>query len=361
MKDLECWLFLARAPLVGAATAKKMLKYFGEPQTIIKSSQREKKRSNLFKPVTLEYFEKLDDSIIAADLELLQQKNVNIIHLGHANYPKLLTEIFDPPIVLFTRGNLELLKLPQISIVGSRNPDLAGKKISFSFAKSLSNRGLTITSGMATGIDTQAHRGALSGKSSTIAVFGTGIDRIYPVKNQKLAHEIAEKGLIISEFGANTKPKPQNFPRRNRIVSGLSLGTLVVQANIRSGSLITSRTAMEQGREVFAIPGSIQNPLSQGCHHLIKQGAKLVENVNDIFNELSGMVAYVKQNASSKVKTPDNTEANPLLEHIGYEPTPLDQLPAISGLAMNQINSDLVYLELEGKVEMLPGAKVQRI
>ena len=273
-------------------------------------------------------------------------------------YPTLLKEIPDPPIILFAHGRLEILKSIQIGVVGSRNPDAAGKKTAGEFARELTYAGATVTSGLALGIDSCSHQGALSANGHTIAVTGNGLDMTYPARNKALAEKIVESGVLVSEFSPGTKPTPANFPRRNRIISGMSTGVLVIQAALRSGSLITARYAMEQGREVFAIPGSIHNPLTKGCHALIKQGAKLVESVNDIIEELGSLATVIiDENASNKIKVkndPDEEKLDAdykvLLDSMAYDPISIDRLIELTGLTTDSISSMLLILELRGLV-----------
>ncbi len=234
----------------------------------------------------------------------LEGDNRHLITLHDARYPTLLREIDDAPPMLFIQGDPTILNLPQIAIVGSRNPSASGRQTATDFAHFLASAGLAITSGLADGIDGAAHQGALETKNSTLAVTGTGLDRVYPAKHRELAHRIAEQGALISELPPGTPPIPANFPRRNRIISGLSLGTLVVEAAQKSGSLITARLATEQGREVFAIPGSIHNPLARGCHALIRQGAKLVETAGDILEELAPLLGTAYQ-PNTPIPKPD--------------------------------------------------------
>lgn len=364
MNELESWLILSRVPGVGLARTKKLLAIFENPKTLIESSFADKKQTGLLPKSALDFFLKEDFLIIEQDLALLEQDNTHIIHIGHRAYPKLLREIYDPPLVLYLRGNLDILTMPQIAIVGSRNPDGSGKRQAYSFAENLVRQGLVITSGMASGIDSAAHRGALENEGTTIAVMGTGLDRIYPAKNKRLAHAIADKGLLVSEFPPGTSPKAENFPRRNRIISGLALGTLVVQAALRSGSLITARFASEQGREVFAIPGSIHNPLSRGSHALIRQGAKLVETTEDVLEELGNVLNHVEKVATESSQKPsqqkpDNISA--LLDFIEYSPMLIDNLIDNSKLDINKISAELLDLELASYVEILSGGRVQRI
>jgi DNA processing protein len=242
-------------------------------------------------------------------------------------------------------------------MVGSRNATAQGEKNAEDFAQALCHAGLCIISGMALGIDGAAHRGALKANGATIAVVGTGLDIVYPARHRELAHQIVERGLILSEFAIGTPSRAQNFPRRNRIISGLALGTLVVEANVQSGSLITAKLAAEQGREVFAIPGSIHSPVSKGCHQLIKQGAKLVDNIQDIVDELG----IFTTNSGQDFSTPDPAESNPVLASMGFDPISMDILIERSGLTSENLSAILLVLELENKIASLPGGRYQRI
>ena len=270
----------------------------------------------------------------------------------------------DPPLLLYTIGRCELLNAPSIAIVGSRNPTPQGADNARSFAEHLGRTGLTIVSGMALGIDGAAHSGALAGGAGTIAVVGTGLDRVYPRAHRALAHQIAERGLIVSEFDLGTEPLAANFPQRNRIIAGISLGTLVVEAALESGSLITARHAVEAGRDVFAIPGSIHSPQSRGCHVLIKQGAKLVDDARDVLEELhwppSVAQARAAAPAAADSATPD-AAPDALLEALGYDPVDLDQLQARTGWPTAQLSARLLELELQGDVARLPGGRYQRL
>lgn len=280
-----------------------------------------------------------------------------------ADWPNPLAQIEDAPAVLLGLGRRALLSDPQLAVVGARHASREGVANAATFAEALSQAGLTITSGLAHGIDAAAHRGALKGVGSTIAVMGTGIDRVYPAANQQLAHQIAEAGAIVSEFPLGTAPRAPNFPRRNRIVSGLSVGTLVVEAAERSGSLITAQLASQQGREVFAIPGSIHNPMAKGCHRLIKQGAKLVECAQDILEELSSLLQLqlgLPENTSQKAPAL-TSELAQLLAHITYDPISLDELAVLTRWPVSSLQGALLSLEVEGCVEALPGGLYKRI
>jgi len=292
----------------------------------------------------------------------LQDPDHHQIRSGEDAYPELLAQIPGPPSLLYVVGDPELLHLPALAIVGSRNPTSAGKHNAFEFARHLGGAGFCIASGLAQGIDEQAHRGALAAGAPTIAFLGHGIDRVYPAGNLELAHEIASRGALVSEFPLGTHPHKSLFPQRNRLISGLSLGTLVVEAARRSGSLITARLAAEQGREVFAIPGSIHNPLSRGCHMLIRQGAKLVETADDIVAELGPLTGHVMQNTAKSTGLEASTvtggdEYEGLLEFLGHDPSSTDELADRSGLTIDQVSSMLLILELEGKIEKLSGGR----
>jgi len=274
-------------------------------------------------------------------------------------YPSLLKQIYDPPLVLFFRGNIELLHSSQLAIVGSRNASIYGRETAKTIAHDLSKKGLTITSGLATGVDTSAHCGALDAHGYTIAVVATGLDRVYPARNKPLMKRVLDNnGLLISEFNPGVSPKPGNFPKRNRIISGLSLGVLVVEATIKSGSLISARCALEQNREVFAVPGSINNPQASGCHHLIKQGAKLIEKAADIVEEIQvvdNLDTLVKNSEVDEKTSSQGLLNDPLLASVGYETTPVDIVVSRSKLPTDEVLIRLTMLELKGLVSSVPG------
>lgn len=270
-------------------------------------------------------------------------------------YPAQLAAVRGRPDALYVRGDPAVLALPQLAIVGSRAASAAGRETAFEFAAALACRGLAITSGLATGIDAAAHRGALRGEGSTVGVLGTGIDVVYPARNADLFDALAERGAIVSEFPLGTPAVAANFPRRNRLISGLARGVLVVEAALDSGSLITARLAGEQGRDVFAVPGSIHSPLSKGCHALIKQGAKLVESVEDVLGEFAGAASAAPRARAAP------EESHVLLQHLGYDPCNVDTLCERSGLTAEVVSAMLLQLELEGKVAGLPGGRFQRV
>ncbi|OUS11706.1 DNA protecting protein DprA [Gammaproteobacteria bacterium 53_120_T64] len=294
-----------------------------------------------------------------ATLDTCIQDDIKIVLISCPDYPPLLREIDTAPALLFVKGDSQTLNLPQIAIVGSRQHSTNGQQNAQAFARHLANSGFAITSGMALGIDGAAHQGAMEG-GKTIAVLGTGVDVVYPRRHTTLYNQIiASGGAIVSEFPPGTPPRAGNFPQRNRIISGLSLGVLVVEAALRSGSLITARLAMEQGREVFALPGSIHNPGAKGCHQLIRQGAALVETSDDIINELGGLLAYqaeiVKQPATPESPNALDEASNKVLAALGFDPADLDTLMARTQLPAATLSAQLVQLELEGWVEQRVG------
>ena len=288
----------------------------------------------------------------------------DIVVFDDPDYPQLLKEIYDPPLVLFVKGNRKLLNTPQLAIVGSRSASIQGREITVDLAKQLVAQGLTITSGLALGIDAAAHRGALSANGLTIAVVATGLDKIYPARHASLTNDILQAdGAVVSEFLPGTLPKAGHFPKRNRIISGLSKGVLVVEAELKSGSLITARCALEQGREVYAVPSSIANPLAKGCHWLIKQGATLVEECADIINDLDVCTTSISAPVNKVTKVQKITENNhqqdlcndSLLASVGYEVTPIDTVVASSKLPIETVLTRLTILELKGDVIAVPG------
>lgn len=299
------------------------------------------------------------------------EENQTLLTLSDERFPKRLAELTDPPILLYVRGDVEWLNRPQIAIVGSRHASKMGCSTAMDFAHFLSEQGLTITSGLATGIDAAAHQGGLQGLGKTLAVVGTGLDRVYPASNRLLAHQIAQEGAMISEFALGLGPLRYHFPQRNRLISGLSLGTLLVEAALKSGSLITARTALEQGKEVFAVPGSIHDPKVKGCHHLIKQGAKLVETGADLLEEIAPLLSETKGdllslNANNANESTPNGLTTPqikqtgLLQYFEQEPVSLDELVVWSKKPVSTLQSELLMLELEGELIALSGGRWQR-
>ena len=360
---LASWLQLTLTPGLGSATLRKLLSHFGLPENVLAAG-----RADLARFTGAQVIRELDSAAVGEGVQQalawLEVPGNAIVTLADATYPSLLLEISDPPAVLYCRGRIELLNRPALAVVGSRNATAQGNGNAEQFAGSFSAAGLTIVSGLAQGIDAAAHRGGLSGEGSTIAVLGTGVDRIYPRINTPLGEEIASRGLLLSEFALGTKALAHNFPRRNRLISGLAQGCLVVEAALASGSLITARAAAEQGREIFAVPGSIHSPLSKGCHALIKSGAKLSESAEDVLSELSsfrrsGPVANRPTMMASTEARSDTDE--PLLACMGFDPADVDSLCMRAGLPAEKISAELLRLELAGRVTALPGGLYQRL
>lgn len=394
--QLRYWLALWRAPKIGPKQFALLLQDFPETDTLFTQSHTQLKKFNLSAD-TLLYFKKPNWQHVDKDCAWAEQPNHSILSWQDKLYPPLLKEIGYSPPLLFIQGDPSLLSKPQLAMVGSRSPTPTGQEIAKQFAKELSLAGLVITSGLALGIDGASHQGALIGSGKTIAVMATGMDILYPKEHESLATQITQKGgALVSEYPLGVSVQAKHFPRRNRIVSGLSVGTLVVEASVRSGSLITARLANEQGREIFAIPGSIHNPNARGCHQLIQQGAKLVANVQDIIEELGhwitpplpspietlpprtdtlpprrmagsgnnitgspnecGMTATWQGNTNSE----QDSQSLSVLSCIGYEITTIDELVSRSRLTAADISSILLKLELRGMIKAIPGGYVRQ-
>ena len=364
--NVEPWLRLWRVPKIGPAAFHKLLSRFGSPDAAFEAGIAGWREAGL----TAAQVDALDTHRtpgIDADLAWLEAAGNELILWGSDRYPERLANIPTPPPLLFTRGDTTLLDHPQLAIVGSRHPSQGGRNNATAFARHLAAAGLGITSGLALGIDAAAHEGALQAEGVTVAVTGTGLDRIYPARNRALAHRIADNGLLVSEFPVGVGAQAANFPRRNRIISGLALGVLVVEAATKSGSLITARLAAEQGREVFAIPGSIHNPLARGCHRLIRQGAKLVETADDILEELAPILTPITDSPPKQAVTTDapapaiDPEHAALLQHIDYEPTAIDTIIGRSGLTADVVSSMLLIMELNNLVAAEAGGYYVRV
>lgn len=348
------WLRLTLTRGVGLETQRRLLSVFGLPEHIFAASGTAVRAAVGERAArALAAFD--GDEQVARTLAWASQPGNHLITLADAAYPQALLEIADPPTLLYVKGRAELLNNRALAIVGARNATAQGASNAEQFARELSRGGLTIVSGLALGCDAAAHTGALDGVGSTVAVVGTGADRIYPPRNQELARRIAEHGAIVSEFPLGTPALRDNFPRRNRIISGLARGVLVVEAAARSGTLITARLAGEQGREVFAIPGSIHSPLSKGCHQLIRQGAKLVDDARDILSELQPAPP-----PETAVEAPSG-DGDPLLDAMGFDPVGIDVLSQHTGLTADTLSAMLLSLELENRVALLPDGRYQRI
>jgi DNA processing protein len=355
--SLENWLTLLHTPGIGPATFHTLLNTFGSVEAVLNASSKQLSAVAIATDAisALTSQEKPD---IEADLNWSTEDGHHIITFLDERYPATLRDLADAPPVLYVRGDPDYLLQPQIAMVGSRNPSAAGRNTAKEFASHLSNVGITITSGLASGIDGASHQGALLGLAGTVAVVAHGLDIVYPAQHQQLAQDISEHGAVISEMPIGIQPQRGLFPRRNRLISAISLGTLVVEAAIKSGSLITARLALELNREVFAIPGSIHNPMARGCHQLIRQGAKLVESADDILEDLH---IPPTQNTLYPIKTERNTSENPkethntldpdhqkLLKCLAYEPASIDELVVRSSFSAAEVASMLLILELEG-------------
>ena len=353
-EGLAAWLRLTLIPGIGGESQRKLLAAFGLPEAIFAAGRLAARgivsdRADLL-------FDFDPSEAVDRSLAWASQTDQHILTLADSSYPQSLLEIPDPPSVLYVRGNPAMLQKRGLAIVGSRNATPQGLQTAENFARTLAARGLSIISGLALGIDAAAHRGALAADGETIAVIGTGADRIYPARNKDLALAIAERGTIVSEFPLGTPAIAANFPRRNRIISGLSRGVLVVEAAPDSGSLITARLAAEQGREVFAIPGSIHSPVARGCHKLIRQGAKLVETALDILEEFGG-----SWEPADALEPALSTSENPILRILGHHPFSLDDLVERTGLTADQLLTELLTLEFAGIVSTMPGNRYQRL
>lgn len=373
--NIESWLELCLIKGVGDESIRRLLVAFGSPAAILSASEMALERV-VKKSIGKHIKRGAEPARVSAALNWLKDPANSIVTLAESDYPAQLLNIQDPPPLLYFKGNRGLLTKPTLAIVGSRNATPQGLSNAEAFAESASNAGFCIISGMALGIDAAAHAGGLRGSAASMAVVGTGLDIVYPAKNHQLAHKLAKNGALISELPLGTPAIGRNFPRRNRIISGMSQGCLVVEAALRSGSLITARQALEQGREVMAIPGSIHSPLSKGCHLLIKEGAKLVESIQDILDELNYPANHRdrKKNSAQENRTGKMMQAQArqfsevfptdedewLLECLGHDVIDIDTLCVRSGLTVESVSAMLLTLELNGYVSCLPGNCYQR-
>ncbi|NIM39739.1 MAG: DNA-protecting protein DprA [Hydrogenophaga sp.] len=361
--ELAAWLRLLLTPGLGRSTARQLLAAFGLPEAIW--ARAPDSWDGVVEPSLAKAMaqppEGFDAALNAHERWLAQDNARHVLTLADPRYPASLLDTADPPLMLFVHGRLEALSQPQrLAVVGSRNPTPQGAQNAEAFAHSLAASGLCIVSGLALGVDGAAHEGALRAGGFTLAVVGTGLDRVYPSRHRDLAHRIVAHGAMISEYPLGTPPLAQNFPQRNRVIAGLSMGTLVVEAALQSGSLITARLASEQGREVFAIPGSIHSPQSRGCHALIRQGAKLVESAQDVLEELRLADTAPSSTDGGPAAQPLGPEGE-LLEAMGHDPVNLDALQARTGLPTSALQAQLLELELQGLVARLPGGLLQRV
>ena len=351
--ELASWLTLSQIPGLGNEGLRQLLQVYGSPDVIL-STPAASLKQYVRPAIAGAIAQKPAVDALAPIAAWLEDPVNHVVTLADADYPQILLNISDPPLLLYVKGRLDLLNRSSLAVVGSRNATVQGVRNSEYFAQALSEAALCIVSGMAHGIDAAAHFGGLLGQGSSIAVVGTGLDKVYPAANRKLAHRLAAEGTLVSEFPLGTPPLAHNFPLRNRIISGLSLGCLIVEASLQSGSLITARMALEQGRDIFAIPGSIHMEQAKGCHALIKQGAKLVENPGDILDDLGWYSATANPSATKQ-------QTHPIFDHLGFDPLDIDSLSQHSGLTIEVLSAILLQLELEGRVATVSGGKYQRI
>ena len=362
---LEPWLRLSLIPGVGALRFQKLINHFGSPEHVLTASEHELKMG-VPEPVARAIVSEQNSSEINRQLDTARgwQDASNAHHIlcpDSAFYPSQLKELPDPPPVLYLLGSPVLLSEPQVAIVGSRRPTPQGRRAATEMATKLSRSGFVVTSGMAMGIDGAAHQGAISSYGSTIAVLGTGVDQVYPRSHKSLYESIISQGAIVSEYPLGTAPRPSNFPRRNRIISGLSLGVLVVEAGLNSGSLISARLAVEQGREVFAMPGSVINPVAKGCHKLIKEGAVLTESIEDILTELKPGVEQLLLETENNTLCPEDLDPikQKILSAMGYDVVSPDFLCSLFALPYNELSVLLTDMELSGVIEAVPGGYIR--
>jgi DNA processing protein len=365
--EVFAWMALSRAPALTVPILSAAFERLDGIAGLIESSDDARQRAGV-PAAARAYLKSAAASPSTVERAWIQDPHHHLVAFTDPRYPASLHALEPRPVVLYVAGTPEVLSEPQLSIVGSRNPTPAGRDTAFDLAESLAARGLAITSGLAEGIDSAAHRGALAAQGVTLAVLGNGIDSVYPRSNHRLSEEIRFRGALISEFPLGTPPRRENFPQRNRIIAGLSLGTLVVEAARRSGSLITARLAGDQNRELFAVPGSIHNPLSRGCHELIRQGAKLTETVGDILSELnfsaffrSGRSASGSLGSAAELEAGMDKEHKILLDALGFDPADVDMLVVRTGFKAEAVSSMMLILELEGHVQAAPGGRYSRV
>lgn len=371
------WLIALRAPNLGGARLVKLLEYLGGIDQLISAGRDQLQRAGL-EDETIQALKHPDEALLELDLEWLSSSSHHLLSWDSDLYPPLLRDIPNPPAALYADGDPDILWQPQLAVIGSRNPTAGGKDNARDFAGELSRRGMTITSGLAAGIDSVAHAAALDAGNTTVAVMGTGLDRIYPSSSRDLALRIRAHGVLVSEFPPGTGAKRSHFPSRNRIISGLSMGVLVIEAGLRSGTLITARMAGNQGRDVFALPGSIHNPMAKGCHRLIRDGAKLVETAEEIMQELAPMAGQLAFELRRRIDLDEPGPAPGVLDKevddphltdpecrllwscLGFDPKPADVIIEQSGLTAGAVSAMLMMLELRGKVEVHPGGAYSR-
>lgn len=367
------WLILVNAPSLGGASLIALLEAFGDAAAVVAAGRHGLSRHGLADE-TLQAISSPDERKIEADLEWLSQPNHHLLCWDDDAYPALLRRINGPPAALFVDGDPGCLWQPQIAVIGSRNPTAGGLDHARDFSTTLSRQGMTITSGLASGIDTAAHKAALDAGGLTIAVNGTGLDRIYPNSSRKVAEGIRLQGAMISELPLGSPPLRQHFPSRNRIISGLSLAVLVIEAGLNSGTLITARKAAEQGRDVFALPGSLHNPMAKGCHRLIREGARLVETTSDIMQELGPVAAELQMEIRLRLERElieqkvvkhmpdllDDSDYSDVWQQLSFDPKPVDDIIEQSGISAREVSSMLLMMELKGMVKNLGNGRYIR-
>ena len=362
--DQRDWLTILNAPSIGGASLIRVIETMGSVSAVVAASARDLTHHQL-PEAAVAAITRPDETVIDSAMQWLSQPDHHLLCWDNDDYPALLRLINGPPAALFVDGDPGCLWQPQIAIIGSRNPTAGGLDHARDFATTLSRQGMTITSGLASGIDTAAHTAALDAGGLTVAVNGTGLDIVYPASSRKTAKRIPPQGAMISELPLGSKPLRQHFPSRNRIISGLSLAVLVIEAGLNSGTLITARKAAEQGRDVFALPGSLHNPMAKGCHRLIREGARLVETTADIMQELGPVAAELQMEIQQRLKQSDSIEEKParrqntflddpdyqqLWKILGFDPKPMDTIIEQSGLSAREVSSMLLMMELKGMV-----------
>lgn len=355
-------LLLSSVPGIGALRVRNLIARFKTPEAVFKASTRELVQVEGIENTLAQNIKDGGDPDFAADqMRRLEQSDVRMLTYWDPEYPGLLKKIFDPPTILFVRGNLQALNRQAIAVVGTRSPSFYGKMMTERLVRDIAQQNLTVISGLARGIDTVAHRVALECNGTTIAVLGSAVDSIYPEENTSLTLEIAKNGAVISELPMGTTPEAHYFPRRNRIISGMSIATLVMEAGATSGALITAYQALEQNRDVFAVPGNVNNPKSQGCNLLIQQGAKLVQTAKDIFEELSLQMTSAATADSGIIPTSLSTEEEKVFTVLSHEPLHIDRIAARCGIPTYQALGHLLAMELKNCIKQLPGKNFVRI
>ncbi len=369
-QQIKAWLHLYRAPGLGYSGVRRLLDYFGDAGSVIRQKHFPEELG--ISKSQQSYFSQCHDNDLTEVLQWLEKEHNHVLPIDDDLYPPQLKATADPPVLIFVKGRIDALLMPQLAVVGSRRASRGGLDNARAFCYELAKKNWLITSGLAAGVDAAAHQAALDAGGETVAVMGTGINRIYPKQNQTLAKDIMHQGAVVTEFDFNAPPKASHFPQRNRIIAGLSLGTLVVESGQKSGTLITARLSYDINRPVMAIPGSIHNPMAKGCHWLIKQGAALVESVEDIVQELEPGMSMLSEQIRQRISTATTEELEnsreqldielsdsqqQLLSHIGYDPVTFDDLVTATELTTSDVSSDLLILELNGLIEKQAGAK----